>query len=141
MKKIVNKINKKLNLSPRRIRDFYSNVISGIITGGLIGGFLTIIQSFTEVQYKFPTFLQLLVFAFMFLFLYLWGKRTLVKMTKNKDELKGYNSNIRAGFFASLFVTILLIFQNLWIRLFIIIPLTLVFVLLLWFLSGRKKRK
>ena len=141
MKKIINKINKRLNLSPRRARDFYSNVISGILTGGLIGGFLTIIQSFSDIEYHFPSLLQVLIFIGMFILLYFFGKNTLLGMTKNKDEFKNYKSNVQAGFFASLFLVILLISQNVGVRLLVIIPLTLIFVIILFVLSGRKKRK
>jgi hypothetical protein len=136
---MIKKINKKINLSRRRIRNFYSNIIAGIITGGIIGGFLTIIQSFTGVKYSWPSFLQVLIFVFMFIFLYLFGKNSLSKITQNKDELKNYKSNVQAGFCASLFVTLLLIFQNVWIRLLIIFPLAFIFVIILYVIAGRKK--
>ncbi len=138
--KMISKINKKLNLSPRRIRDFYSNIIAGVMTGGIIGGFLSITQIYSGVKYISPSILQILIFLFMFIFLYLLGKNSLAKMIKNKEELKNYRSNVQAGFFASLFVAILLIFQNVWIRLLVIAPLTLIFVIVLYLIAGRKKK-
>lgn len=134
------KINQKLKLSPRRVRDFYSNVIAGIIAGGLIGTILTIVQKFSNITWQMPSFLQIIVVLAMFYFLYSFGINSISKMTKNKDEIEGYKSNIRAGFFASFFTAVLLSIQNVWIRLFCILPLTFVFVLVIWLVAGRKSR-
>ena len=60
-------------------------------------------------------------------------------MTPNKEEIAGYKSNIRAGFFASLFTVVLLSIQDVWIRLFCILPLTAIFVFIIWLIAGRKK--
>lgn len=134
------KINKKINLSPRRVRDFYSNLIAGIVAGGVVGWTLTMVQTCSDVKYNIPNLLQILIFIFISVFLYLIGKSNLSKITKNIEELKNYDSNIQTGFFASLFVTILLVFQNVWIRLLIIFPPTLIFIVIVYLIAGRKKR-
>jgi len=133
------KINKKLKLSPRRVRDFYSNVIAGIIAGGLIGTILTIIQKSSGVTWQMPTLLQIVVILILFYFLYSFGIKSMSGMTPNKEEIAGYKSNIRAGFFASLFTVVLLSIQDVWIRLFCILPLTAIFVFIIWLIAGRKK--
>lgn len=136
---VFKKINKKLKLSARRVRNFYSNVIAGIIAGGFVGTILTIVQKYSEITWKIPSVLQIVVILIMFFLLYIFGKRSIVKMTKNPDELEGYNSNIQAGFFASIFTTILLSFQDIKIRMYLILPITIVFVFIIWLIAGRKR--
>jgi len=136
---MINHINKKLRLSPRRIRNFYSNLIAGIITGGMIGAFLTIVQKYSNVTWIFPSIIQIFIFLVMFLLLLYLGKKSIVRLTSNSKEIEGYNSNIQAGLFASLFVTVLLSFQQVWVRLCLILPLTMIFVIILYYIAGRKK--
>jgi len=133
-----NKINRKINQSPRRIKDFYSNVYAGILTGGVIGGFLATIQSNSEIKFILPNFLQILIFVFMFVILYLYGIKSLKKLTTNFSEIRMYKANVRSGFFAALFVSVPLIFQNVWIRIILIAPLTIVFIIIIWAISGRR---
>ncbi|MBR9705271.1 hypothetical protein GOV12_07700 [Candidatus Pacearchaeota archaeon] len=137
---MIKRINKKLNLSPRRVRNFYSNVIAGMIAGGSIGTILTIIQKFSNITWQMPSLIQIVVVFILFYFLYYQGMNSLSKMTKNKEEIENFNSNLRAGFFASFFIVVLLSIQNVWIRLLIILPLTIIFVLVIYFIAGRRSK-
>ena len=134
-------LNKKINQSPRRIRNFYSNLIAGIITGGIMGGLLSIIQEYSGLSWKMPLFIQILIFLGMFFLLYYLGRKSIIKTTNNLQEIKIYNSNIRAGLFAALFVTILLAFPQLKIRLYLILPLTIILVVIIYFIAGRRNKK
>jgi|SRR3989344_6271121 len=137
---IYKKIDNALKQAPRRSRDFFSNTIAGIIAGGFIGTILTIIQKINEVKYKFPSILQIIIITVGFYLLYLVGLKTLSSLTKNEAEFYSYKSNIYAGFIASLYVTILYIFP-LWIRMFLVLPLTIIFVGILYFRAKRRSRK
>ncbi len=132
-------ITQKLLQSPRRVRDFCSNLFAGMITGGIIGGFMTIIQKSTGVTYQWPSFLQILIFVAMFVFLYLYIKKMLLRIKGSEEEIKNYKSNIKAGLYASIFVTFILIFQSVWIRLIVIIPLVIILAVILYFTAGKKE--
>lgn len=137
--KMYKKIDNTLKQAPRRSRDFFSNTIAGIIAGGFVGTILTIIQKINNVEYKFPSILQVLIIIIGFYLLYLVGLRTLSSLTKNKEEFYSYKSNIYAGFMASIYVAVLYIFP-LWFRLSLVLPFTIIFIFIIYIRAKRRAR-
>jgi len=137
---IYQKVDNTLKQAPRRSRDFFSNTVAGIIAGGFVGTILTIIQKINDVGYQFPSLLQLIIIIGFFYCLYLVGLKTISSLTENKAEFYSYKSNIYAGFIASIYVTILYIFP-LWIRMLLVLPFTIIFVVILYFIAKRRNKK
>ena len=136
---IYKSIDNRLKQSPKRVTNFFSNVIAGVLAGGFIATLLGIIQKYEKINWIMPNTNQIIIIIVLFLIFYFVGVKTIHSLRKNKEDLIGYNYNILAGLIASVLLAILLNIPIWWIRPIVAIALTPILVLILYLISGRKR--
>ncbi|OGI65685.1 hypothetical protein A2647_05080 [Candidatus Nomurabacteria bacterium RIFCSPHIGHO2_01_FULL_40_24b] len=137
---IYKKIDNRLKQSPKRVTTFFSNVIAGVLAGGFIATLLGVIQKYEKINWIMPSITQIIIIIALFLLFYSVGVKIINSLRKNREDLTGYNYNIFAGLIASILLAILLNIPIWWIRPIVAIVLTPIFLLILYLISGRKRR-
>jgi hypothetical protein len=138
MNRLKQKIEKRINTSPRRSFSLYNNILAGIITGSALGLVFPLFKKYGDTNFIYNWILNIgLILIFLIIF-YKLGKFALNLVTKDNSEYKNYDSNFTAGLIASIYV-IFMLSSTLLYRL-LLIPLSVIgLIIILYFIAKRRK--